>query len=312
MKDFLVLTLILGSVFSGPVAKASSELDSEINAFQVELRPAKTFKKTKAFQKQERLARKQSRPEKQMNFNKKTVAQASQPMDFEPQGFELAEPTPNDASSKTKTRSLKLMGKNGERFIQRLIALPFMAFSVFDGKDDSLMAPKGYSDSFNFGISGQLATDLNLLSSDNFFIETGVAYIQMGSDTGYSFSSGSQSLTLNDHLYTSYLGITLNAKWYSSGERVSSFYVKGGGTPLFLMGTNYSNQGSQFLSASRFGNVSSFDIALDLGIGYSYKVSDDFHVMIDVTAYQGLLPVVSNYSAYNVALTTGIGIGYNL
>ena len=60
------------------------------------------------------------------------------------------------------------------------------------------------------------------------------------------------------------------------------------------------------------GGYNIFDLMVNAGVGYDYKISHDFHVILDIGAFQGVLPVMTNYNVYNYGLMAGLGIGYML
>ncbi len=280
LNVFLSLTVSMVAWSSYVHADAiANELSSEINTFQVQLRPANSVKKQRA--------------------------------GYAPQVVAANEDTP--ASVYRLPRQLEER-KQSSTFL-RITAMPQMTFSIYDGADSSSVVPQSTTQATKNSISGTLSMDLNLLNSSKLVLEVGVSFLQFGSGTGQNQLNSFSANQVNgfyDSLTSYYLGLSLNGKWLASGEEESSLYIKGGAIPLYLAGSNYSSNGNYNLTSFRYGTINAFDVALDLGIGYSLKVNNQLHLILDVTGYQGLLPVMSNYNVYNAGITTGFGVAYTL
>lgn len=323
-STLFVLTMVQGQAF----ADMSDELNSEVNSFQVQLMPAKKYYKMK---KQKTVAKKA--PVKKH----KLVAQSSvtpyQPVvsNSEPTRHHREEISSEEFGSTLSYTEKSNVRKSKDGFFQKITLMPLFIVSFYDGADDTIVTPRGMGDALQSNFSGVASVDLNLFNDENIVIETGVAYLQFGAQTGfkpnndllnsaslyqnnynpYLASSQGSNAIFDDLLKTSYLGLNLDAKWLASGRNASTFYARAGLSPLFLMNKEYKSS-SILLTEKRFGTISSFDLAANLGVGYSLKITEDIHVLLDITGYQGFIPVMSNYSIYNAGITSGLGISYKL
>lgn len=287
-------------------ADFENDLNSEVNSFQVQLKPAR-----RASPPRMNVARAKT-PKKQQNqelTNNRKFRVSTEP---EETILAAAKPTGNQEPLSVY-HSPDFDQNQSPGFLLRLNAIPQMAFSTYDGADLNTVVPQSMTEAVKSGISGTITADFNLFGSQEFVLESGVSFLQLGSGTGqnqYSFFNG-QMVSYYDTVSNSYIGVPVLIKWLFSGENTSSLYVKGGASPLFMMNDSYNNRGNLTLGAYRFGGLNKFDVAINLGVGYSLKVGEQFHVLIDVTGYQGLLPVMSNFNVYNAAITTGLGVGYS-
>lgn len=277
-------------------AMALSELEKEVNDFQVQLVSKKRTKN--GYKKVYRPVMASSKP-----------VPSAQPA---PQTYIRKESEIVEVPAETQNESVYYApqasyGKS-RGFFRKLNLIPAATFSAFDGADTNIIVPQGMGKAINVGFSGTLSSDLNILGSEYAFLEFGASYLTFGSDTGQNYVG----TTVYDQIKLSYIGVNVNGKYFLSGASNSSFFVKGGATPMFYMGQNYNNLGSIYMNALRFGEISTFDLALDFGVGYSYKMSQDLSIVADATFYQGLMAIMSKYNVYHAGITTGIGIAYSL
>lgn len=220
------------------------------------------------------------------------------------------EQAPEEQEIKAPTPKAHRIGS--AQIIRRMEALYTITTSSFDGGDSGTLIPNGTANQYNnSATNAMILTDIDF-GSPEFFIETGFMVTQMGSGTGVSSQNGllSQSTATSEKVVLTYFGVPVNFKWRITGdEDESSFFIKAGAIPSFMTSHSYTS-GTPISYESRFGGYNTFDILFDLGVGYDLKISRHFHAVIDVGAYQGMLPVLTNYSVFNYGALGGLGLGY--
>lgn len=233
---------------------------------------------------------------------------------FQPQAVQGETPTDTEqpAPEEVSIPTPKSHRIGSSQMIRRIEGLYAMTSSSFDGGDSGTLIPGGVSSQYNSSFAnGMLLTDIDF-GSPEFFIETGFLITQMGSGTGVSNQNGifGQTTTTSEKVVLTYFGVPVNFKWRLTGDQdQSSFLVKAGAIPAFMASHNYTSS-SNYSYESRFGAYNTFDILLDLGIGYDLRITQHFHGIIDIAAYQGVLPVLTNDSVFNYGLLAGVGVGY--
>lgn len=287
-----VLTVSILMALPG-LAFAASELDNEIDRFQVELRPAKTHKT--------RVVRKA--PVKLAALKRPPVD------DVVPAPLPPTEQEPVITTEIPPERPVR----HKSPLFYRFTALPLVSFSTLDGADSSTVSPKGITDSANVGFAGALLTDINL-GLGKFVLETGVQFLQTGANTGINSMPvfGAPSTAINDQVSFNYMGLPINAKWMANGEYASTFYAKGGAIPSYMLSHTYSGGTTFFASENRFGGYNSFDVIFDLAVGYVLRINGNFQALVEIGGYQGIMPVMNNYNVFNAGMTSGLGVAYLL
>jgi hypothetical protein len=202
------------------------------------------------------------------------------------------------------------------QLVRRIELIPAFTISSFDGGDASTLQPNGVSNTSNTGFSGQLLTDIDF-GNEHFFVESGFMFSQMGAGTGQAMGNGigGSTTATSEKEVLSYAGVPLDLKLRFRDQDQSSIYVKAGGTPMFMLSHAYTTNGSSLYGYSpeqRFGAYNTFDLLLNAGVGYDIRISKDFHAIADVSAFQGLFPVLTNYSVFNYGVNLGLGIAYML
>lgn len=163
------------------------------------------------------------------------------------------------------------------------------------------------------------------IGRSNLVLETGLLYQQLGSDDSsipmvggvVAAFSGDPTLTLD------YLAIPIEAKYYFRGQQKSSWYVKGGLIPSFLVSkqAKISSQVFGYQDGS-FGwhekttstnNVSAYDLYLPVvvGIGGKMNVSDNTAIILETTYQYSMTPIFidsPNSTISAVSFTTGLDI----
>ncbi len=208
----------------------------------------------------------------------------------------------------------KSSGSSGQ-FVRRIELLPEFTMSSFDGGDSSTLQPSGVSNIYNTAPSVSLLSDIDF-GNAQFFIESGFTLSQMGAGTGLVNSNGfgGNFTTTSEKEALTYIGVPLNLKFRLRDQDTSSFFIKAGGTPVYMISHNYSTSNTSVYinPEQRFGAYNTFDLLLGGGVGYDFRISKDFHAIADISAFQGLFPVLTNYSVFNYGVNLGLGIAYML
>lgn len=127
--------------------------------------------------------------------------------------------------------------------------------------------------SATFGLSG------NYYFSDRWSLKSGLIYNGMGAKDGYDNID-----KLN------YLALPLNASWHFGKKR--NWYLNFGPNLNFLLSAE-----SEFSDGSKIGiqnSISSFDVGLGLGIGYTFNISESFIMFVDYQGYFGFINADKN------------------
>jgi len=198
---------------------------------------------------------------------------------------------------------------SSDKFVRRIELIPAFTLSSFDGGDSSTLQPTGVSNTYNTAPSGSLLTDIDF-GNTKFFVESGVMVSQMGSGTGYAVSNGFNPTAISEKVALTYVGVPLNLKFRLRDQDTSSFFIKAGAIPEFMVSHAYSSLGAS--DEIRFGAYNTFDLLLDAGVGYDFRISKSFHAIADVSAFQGLFPVLTSLSVFNYGVNLGLGIAYML
>jgi hypothetical protein len=333
------LILILVSIFGSTMAWASSEIDSEINDLQVRIvrlqpkpkvRPKpqvgdQTSVSPKIYtynaaapRVQQRMARPlyattplvaatavrvsntQSPPPRFVS--QQVATQNFQPTDnYSPAPQLVSKPAPEQINYETK-------------FIRRFELVPAFTISSFDGSDSSTLVPNGVSSPFTSSfLNAALRTDVDLGFAP-FYLEIGLMMNQLGSTTGTAASNlnlNVQGVAYQEKVTLTYLTVPVDIKWRLAPEESSALFVKAGLMPAFMVGHNYQNS-TPVSSEYRFGAYNTFDLMVDGGLGYDFKITKSIHALAEVSVFQGLMPVMTNFSVYNSGFITGRGVAYLL
>lgn len=209
----------------------------------------------------------------------------------------------------------------GTGMIPKVTALAMGSLSTVDGPDRESVIPANVSNSITGGFSGAVLVDVNLLGDRNMVFESGVEMLSTGSLTGYQVpnyyntvyaGSTSNQTSFDEQFNLTYLGVPINFKYYFNSSIDTGFYAKAGAMPAFMMTKKYNNFGATFLNESRYGEFSSFDVIFQGAVGFNYNITRDFVITAELGGFQGILPIASNFSIYNVGGLAGLGISYFL
>jgi Outer membrane protein beta-barrel domain len=324
-----VLTLVVSMV--GAQALAQDELNSEINDLQVQIirktpppKPqvvkapvAQTQKVVRYSTYAKPVVRQASAPTYKTSTVPQPVTVASQSMATPSGTTSFYDHTPRYAyyapvqTPSTNTYATESQGGGMRNPFRRIEVVPAVAISSFDGSDISQLQPPGLGTTSNTSFGVSVLTDVDF-GSNYFVAETGLSLTQIGGTVGYSAGNGVvNSTAYPEKVGLSYIGVPLDLKWIPAGEGNSSFYAKAGVTPAYLVSHSYAsstNINNEFL----FGGYHLFDVMLNAGVGYDLKAYKDIHVILDLSVFQGMLPVLDNYNVYNYGFLGGIGIAYVL
>ena len=190
--------------------------------------------------------------------------------------------------------------------MKKIIALGILltstlAFSQIRVKKDIELAPQIGTATSNYYGDAKLNNDpissVNLgVNADYFFnsrwsLRSGLFFQTMGSKYSDGYFNYKETLK--------YVTIPLNANWHFGSTR--KWYLNFG--PSFGFLTSAENNGEDIKDKAE-----SFQLGLNVGIGYKIEVSKDFSILIDYQGMSGLteiakdseIPIKNQYSSFNV------------
>lgn len=126
--------------------------------------------------------------------------------------------------------------------------------------------------SFNLGLSG------DYFFSEAWSLRSGLILDNMGAEDSFG---NIDKLT--------YLTIPVNANWHFGRNR--NWFLNFGLTNAILVGSTGELEDGSEVEIKDF--INSYDLGLNIGIGYRFDVSDDFQLGIDYQGYGGLIPVLN-------------------
>lgn len=205
--------------------------------------------------------------------------------------------------------------------IGRVTPAVSLIFSGFSGVDKNAFASpyKG----MRLGTGAGATVDIG---RSNLVLETGLLYQQLGSDISSMPSAGFALVTAlsgDPELKLDYLAIPIEAKYYFSGQKKSSWYVKGGLMPSFLVSKNAKISSQVFgYQDGSFGwheettstsNVPANNIYLPavIGIGGKMNVSDNIAIILETTYQHSITPIFTDSPSSTLSglsFTTGLDI----
>jgi hypothetical protein len=324
-------SLFLMVVMSLSSQLLASELDNEVNSLEMSLRPTNKRAVKQALRKSGKKTIPSAKrtepipdmtPEKYYETKNTTLTRPNSDAELIDSSEAAATASLSEseqiADSTGKTYSqdgFEIRQKKSSGLIYRVTGSGGAGFTTFDGNDRAKVIPGSVNNPFTAGPMASVLTDINI-GSKKFVIETGVQMQQVGSYTGYSsanqtnigFASPYGNGTYDESVFLTYVGMPINGKFYLSGATVSSFYFKAGATPNFLQKTEYNNYGATFLQEDRYGGFNKFDVLLQGAIGFSLKIFENFHLVLEGGGFQGVIPISNNFAVYNSGFTAGLGI----
>ncbi len=234
------------------------------------------------------------------------------------QPTEQYQPYENTSQENTPQEEIRTIAPRSKvssgQILRRIELIGSYTLSSFDGGDSASLQPGGVSNPYNSGPSTvSLLSDIDFGYS-NFFAETGFLLTQIGAGTGIANGNGFNGgfTTISEKVSLTYIGIPLNLKYRLRDENTSSFYLKAGAIPVFMAGHSYAITGSGLSEELRFGAYNTFDLLFDGGVGYDLALSNSFHALAEISAFQGVFPVLANFSVLNYGVNLGLGIAYML
>ena len=149
--------------------------------------------------------------------------------------------------------------------------------------------------SISIGVSG------DYYFSDRWSLKSGLNFYNMGAEDRYG---------IMDKL--SYLSVPMNANYHFGKKR--NWYVNFGPTMHFLVSAKSEFPDNSSVDIKNF--VSSFDIGLGMGIGYTFNVSENFKMFVDYQGYLGFIDVAKSgvlpYSISNARDGFNVGAIFKL
>ena len=186
--------------------------------------------------------------------------------------------------------SIGYQSRSEDRFVRRIIVEGSLANAAYQGDQSSRYTkPNGYS-------AGVL---LDLLGSRDVVLETGAMYRQFG--TTYNNGLGDNTFTAN------YISVPIDAKFYLSGQEVTSLYLKAG----FLGSTLISNNTMYATPTSQFG-ARSWETAFLGGLGAKFNLTSSTDLLVEVDYSRSIDSVFNDTTVYRSDLSAALGFAMNL
>jgi hypothetical protein len=226
------------------------------------------------------------------------------------------------ASSALET-SKKISSTEQTPLIGRITPSVSLILSGFSNVDKNSFASPYRDRDKRLGTGAGVTVDIG---RSNLVLETGLLYQQLGSDIssipipGFNFIG---ALSGGPELKLDYLAIPIEAKYYFSGQEKSSWYVKGGLIPSFLV-SKYAEISSQVFGYQNGGfgwreqTTSTNDVPANnivvpviIGIGGKMNVSDHIAIILETTYQYSMTPIFTdspNSTISAISFTTGLDI----
>jgi len=139
---------------------------------------------------------------------------------------------------------------------------------------------------YNSRTAVSIGANVDFYLSDSWSIKTGLMFYGMGAEDGFGNLD-----KLN------YVTVPFNANWHFGKKR--NWYMNFGPAVSFLAGAE-----AELSDGSKFDikeDISSVDVGLALGIGYTFNVDENLQLFIDYQGYAGFINVDKNdVLPYNV------------
>ncbi|MGB5982550.1 MAG: outer membrane beta-barrel protein [Nonlabens sp.] len=132
--------------------------------------------------------------------------------------------------------------------------------------------------SFNNRTSFALGVTGNYHFSEAWSLRSGLLLDNMGAEDSFGNT---------DKL--SYLTIPINASWHFGGNR--NWYLNFGLTNAILVGAKGELSDGSEVEIKDF--IESYDLGLNIGIGYRFDITPDFQLGIDYQGYGGMIPILN-------------------
>ena len=130
---------------------------------------------------------------------------------------------------------------------------------------------------YNYRTALALGAAVDFYFNDRWSLRTGAFYAPLGAEDDF-----------NNVDKLNYLSIPLNANWHFGSRR--NWYLNFGLSGKFLMGaTGELSDGSE-IELDNF--IKSFDVGLDLGIGYRFNVDENLQLFGEYQGYAGFIDVL--------------------
>jgi opacity protein-like surface antigen len=140
---------------------------------------------------------------------------------------------------------------------------------------------------------------VDLLGTSNLVLETGVLYRQLG--TTYKNGLGDNRFTAN------YISVPISAKYYFSGQEVTSLYLKAG-----VMGSTLISDNTVYATPTTRIGARSWETAFLAGVGVKVNLSDVSDLIVEGDYSRSIESVFNNASIYRSDLSAALGFAVNL
>lgn len=186
----------------------------------------------------------------------------------------------------TTVKEIRMPSDSGFR---RIMVEGSAVSATYDGTDASKYSlPSGYSVGVLF----------DLIGKNEMVLETGLVYRRVSTNV----ESGLPDNTLN----ADYVGIPLSAKYYFSGQDVTSIYLKAGVIGSALTGNNT-------IIAAKNRNVEPklWQTGAQAGLGVKFDFARDASVLVEVDYLRAFESVFDNATVYRSDASAALGMGMN-
>jgi hypothetical protein len=204
----------------------------------------------------------------------------------------VATEVPQAPTGETITATLPVTSSVGAR------ATPVIgiSYSTLVGDDTGRIEPK----------AGIAAGGLFEFGESKFVAEFGMIYREMG------FSSKDDIFTVDYDL--NYLSLPLMVKYYFSSPSETLLFIKGGVVPMLLLQKSANITGGGFAESTSDIKISSADIGVSVGIGFTKKVSRSARMLVDLGYLRGTqrLNTEGEGSIYHSGGTLTAGVSIDL
>ena len=137
---------------------------------------------------------------------------------------------------------------------------------------------------------------------DSLYLEPQVRYIQKGAETNLN-------PTTQRTIDANYIEIPVYAKYMFNLDTMITPYVFAGPSFAFKVGDGQTDEGGG-VTVERDGNVNTFDLGLDVGVGGQWAMNDQLNIGVSAAYNFGLLDVVDNTDTKNRGFQVYANVGF--
>ena len=180
--------------------------------------------------------------------------------------------------------------RDADRTFRRLIPEVSLANAGYEGGDSTrYSSPNGFAAGFM----------VDLFGKENLVMELGALYRQFGT----TYSNG----VLNNKYTADYISIPLTAKYYFSGQEVTSFFLKAG-----VMGSTLVSKNSTYQTPTTQIGARSWETAFVAGLGGKISMTDRTDFVIEADYSRSIDSVLNGANVYRSDLSGVLGVAINL